>query len=74
MDRVQSFCWDKLCTMTGEEVAGHLTNYHGNQLLDEGFYKHLIDEGEIDDELDLYSYEDEEDEGDEEDDYPLEDY
>lgn len=41
-----------------------MTDYHGNQLLDKGFYQHMVDEGYMDDELRLlddYAY-DEEDE------------
>ena len=31
--------------MSGEDVARCLTDYHGNQLLDEGFAQHLVEEG-----------------------------
>lgn len=34
-----------LCELTGEQVMDLFTQYHGYQLLDEGFYRHLIDEG-----------------------------
>ena len=64
MDRIQTCIWDHLCGMSGEEVAKALTDYHGNQLLDKGFYQHMVDEGYMDDELRLlddYAY-DEEDE------------
>lgn len=50
--------------MSGEEVAKVLTDWHGNQLLDTGLYKYMIDEGLMDDELELF-----EDDEEEEDDY-----
>lgn len=62
MDRIQSCIWDKLCTMSGEEVAKTLTDWHGNQLLDTGLYKHMIDEGLMDDELELFEDDEEEEE------------
>jgi hypothetical protein len=34
-----------LCELTGEQVYILFIQYHGLQLLDEGFYKHLVDEG-----------------------------
>lgn len=34
-----------LCELTGEQVYGLFTGWHGTQLLDEGFYKYLVDEG-----------------------------
>lgn len=34
-----------LCELTGEQVYILFTQYHGLQLLDEGFYKHLVEEG-----------------------------
>lgn len=55
MDRVQHHVWNKLCEMSGEEVARALTNYHGDQLLDEGFYRYLLDDGYIEDDLGLCS-------------------
>ena len=48
MDRTQRYIWDILCSLTGEEVARLFINYHGNQILDVGFYEHLVDEGYID--------------------------
>ena len=33
-----------LCELTGEQVYILFTQYHGLQLLDEGFYQHLVDE------------------------------
>lgn len=56
----QAKIWDALCELDGETVAGLFTDYHGNQLLDEGFYKFLIDEGFMEEEYDWG--EDEEDE------------
>ena len=47
--------------MSGEEVAKTLTDWHGNQLLDTGLYKHMIDEGLMDDELELFEDDEEED-------------
>lgn len=69
MNRVQSCIWDKLCAMSGEEVARTLTNWHGNQLLDEGLYKSMVDDGLMDDELHLCDDSD----NDEDDDYDYED-
>ena len=34
-----------LCELTGEQVYILFTQYHGLQLLDNGFYKHLVEEG-----------------------------
>jgi uncharacterized CHY-type Zn-finger protein len=39
--------WDVLMEMDTEEAVRTLTNYHGMQLLDGGFYEHLKDEGYI---------------------------
>jgi hypothetical protein len=39
-----------LCELTGEQVYILFTQYHGLQLLDDGFRKHLIDEGYMEDE------------------------
>ena len=39
-----------LCELTGEQVFIFFTQYHGLQLLDEGFYQHLIDEGILEEE------------------------
>lgn len=46
--------------MSGEEVAKILTDWHGNQLLDSGLYKHMVDEGLMDDDLDLFDDDEEE--------------
>ncbi len=45
MTRQQEACWDLLCSLSGEEAARLLTNYHGNQLLEGVFYEYLVDEG-----------------------------
>ena len=34
-----------LSELSGEQVLNYLTGWHGTQLLDEGFYKYLVDEG-----------------------------
>lgn len=39
-----------LCELTGEQVYSLFTGWHGLQLLDEGFYKYLVDEGILEDE------------------------
>lgn len=39
-----------LCELTGEQVYSLFTDYHGLQLLGDGFYKHLIDEGILEEE------------------------
>lgn len=45
-DKIQEACWEALTSqMSAEEVAQAFTDYHGNQLLDEGFYRHLVEEG-----------------------------
>ena len=63
MDDIQRYVWDKLCEMPGETVAEAMCNYHGTQLIDEGFYRFLVDEGLIADELNLVDSEDENNEG-----------
>ena len=47
MDK-QALMWDLLCSLDGETVARLLTDWHGMQLLDDGFYGFLIDEGYLD--------------------------
>lgn len=37
--------YNTLCECSGEEVARLITDYHGMCLLDQGFYKFLINEG-----------------------------
>jgi len=39
--------YDLLCDMTGKEVLHLMTDYHGMQLLDDGFIEHLDSEGVI---------------------------
>jgi hypothetical protein len=46
----QTKMWDVLVELSGEDVLRHLTDWHGMQLLDDGFYKHLIDEGVMEEE------------------------
>lgn len=58
MDRFALCIWNKMCEMSGKDVARVFTNYYGNKLMDEGFYRYLVEEGYMDDELGL----DEEDE------------
>lgn len=43
----QTEMWDVLSELSGEEVLRVLTDWHGLQLLDEGFHGHLVDEGYI---------------------------
>ena len=53
MNDMQMEMWDALCELSGEEVARLFTDYHGNQLLDEGFRVFLGEEGampEVEDE------------------------
>lgn len=47
-DDTQNLIWDSLCTLDGETVLRLLTDYHGTQLLSEGFKEFLIDEGFLD--------------------------
>lgn len=53
MNEKQEQMWDMLCELDGETVARLFTDYHGNQLLDDGFREFLQDEGylELDEEL-----------------------
>lgn len=53
MNDMQMEMWDALCELSGEEVARLFTDYHGNQLLDDGFRAFLGEEGvmpEVEDE------------------------
>jgi hypothetical protein len=50
MTAVQDKIWNALAGMSGEEVLQHFTNYHGTQLLDDGFKEHLIEEGVLEEE------------------------
>ncbi len=49
MGEKQTKIWELLCTLSGEEVARLLTDWHGMQLLDDGFEQHLKFEGYIGD-------------------------
>ena len=60
MTNEQTKIWNALCELDGETVARLFTDYHGNQLLDEGFQEFLIDEGVMEEEYDWGA--DEEDE------------
>lgn len=45
MTQLQRRIYAILARLSGEEVARLLTDYHGTQLLDEGFGDFLVDEG-----------------------------
>ena len=45
LDKIQREIWNKLCELSGEEVLNLITDYHGCQLLNEGFKEFLEDEG-----------------------------
>ncbi len=45
MTEKQKQIWDVLCKLDGEMVARLFTDYHGNQLLNDGFREYLQDEG-----------------------------
>lgn len=45
MSEDQKVMWALLCNLTGEQVAQALTDWHGLQLLDDGFMEHLKTEG-----------------------------
>lgn len=61
MDRIQTCVYNHLCEMPGEDVVNILTDYHGTQILDEGLYKHCVDEGIMEDDLNLMSDDDDDD-------------
>lgn len=48
MTERQTQMWDTLVGLDGETVARLLTDWHGLQLLDDGFYGHMVEEGYID--------------------------
>ena len=48
MTQLQRRIFAVLTRLGGEEVARLLTDYHGNQLLDEDFGEFLVDEGAAD--------------------------
>lgn len=45
MDEKQKKMYDCLCGMSGEDVINTITDYHGLQILDSGFFDHLVEEG-----------------------------
>ena len=45
MSELQRKVLELLSLMSGEAVAKVLTGYHGLQLIDEGFARHLVEEG-----------------------------
>ena len=45
MSELQRKVWEVLSRMSGEAVANLFTDYHGLQLIDEGFARHLVEEG-----------------------------
>jgi len=45
MTELQERIWDCLAVMDQQDLLCVITDYHGMQLLDEGFYVHLIHEG-----------------------------
>lgn len=62
IDEIQEAVKKVLYGMTAEQVAGAFLNYHGWQLIDEGFAKHLVDEGYCDEaDVGIEENEDEED-------------
>lgn len=48
MTQIQRRIFATLSRLGGEEVARLLTDYHGAQLLDDGFGEFLVDEGAAD--------------------------
>lgn len=48
MTQIQRRIYAILTRLSGEKVAQLLMDYHGNQLLDEGFGDFLVDEGVTD--------------------------
>jgi hypothetical protein len=51
MTENQNVMWDLLCTLTGEQVARLLTDWHGLQLLDDGLMEHLKAEGYLEEDV-----------------------
>ena len=45
MSELQRKVLELLSLMSGEAVAKVVTDYHGLQLIDEGFARHLVEEG-----------------------------
>jgi hypothetical protein len=52
MNEKQERMWDILCELDGETVARLFTDYHGTQLLDDGFREFLQGEGYMDEDDD----------------------
>ena len=50
MNEMQKKIWNTLCSMSGEAVARLFVNWCGEQILDDDFYKNMIDEGVIENE------------------------
>lgn len=50
MNTKQEKMYYALLDLTTEEVVDVLLNWHGEQILDEGFYKYLVDEGVLEEE------------------------
>ncbi len=50
MTDTQKKMWDALVKMSGEDVARLFVNWCGEQILDDDFYKNMIDEGVIENE------------------------
>ena len=50
MSDTQMEIWDALSCLSGEEVERLLTDWHGLQLFDRGFYEFLVQEGVLYDE------------------------
>lgn len=48
MTQIQRRIYAILTRLSGEKVAQLMLDYHGNQLLDEGFGDFLVDEGVAD--------------------------
>lgn len=48
MDERQELMWGVLSNLDGETAVRLLLDWHGTQLLDDGFYGHLIEEGYMD--------------------------
>lgn len=66
MDDLQNKIWDVLSELDTETVLQLFTNYHGTQLLDEGFAEFLSDEGYMEYDTDEEDDSDNEEEEDEE--------
>ena len=56
MNKNQEQIWDTLCELDGETVARLFLDYHGMQILDEGFREHLQDEGVLEPDEDEPEY------------------